>query len=78
MNLLGVEQLTSDYYAVFKNVTKFSFWELENLIMLNGLDDTPQGRKALNQKIKVLTSESFHAKKEFPDEPIDRSTKYHM
>ncbi len=32
-NLMSVDQLPQDYYAVFKNVTKFSYWELENLLI---------------------------------------------
>lgn len=61
--LLEVTQLPPDFYAIFKNVTKFSFCELTTLIELNGLNDTVQGRKTLNQKTRVLTSEAFRANK---------------
>lgn len=62
-NLMSVEQLPQDYYAVFKNVTKFSFWELENLLILNGLSDNRKNRKELNNKSRILTPEFFRANK---------------
>jgi hypothetical protein len=36
-SLLGVRQLPPDYYTVFKNITRYSTWELEDLLELNGL-----------------------------------------
>lgn len=62
-DLLRVDSLPTDYYAVFKNVTKFSFWELENLLSLNSLEDTVSNRKAFNQQSRVLTSAQFHENK---------------
>ncbi|MEG0759631.1 MAG: reverse transcriptase domain-containing protein [Raoultibacter sp.] len=61
--LLHVESLPADYYAVFKNVTRFSFWELENLLTLNNLKDSSSERKVFNQKGRVLTSVQFHESK---------------
>ncbi len=62
-DLMDVHQLPADFYAVFKNVTKFSYLELANLLTLNGLDDTLKNRRVLNKKPKVLTSEAFRVNK---------------
>ena len=52
-----------DYYAVFKNITKYSTWDLESLIQLNELENTRAGVNVLNQKVQVLTPEQFKAHK---------------
>lgn len=62
-DLLRVDMLPPDYYGVFKNVTKFSYWELENLLTLNGLEDTMSDRKSFNQRSRALTPAQFHANK---------------
>ncbi len=62
-DLLQVNLLPADYYAVFKNVTKFSYWELKSLLTLNNLEDTTSGRKAFNHKSRALTPSEFHANK---------------
>ncbi|PJN52330.1 hypothetical protein PAEAM_47350 [Paenibacillus sp. GM1FR] len=36
-SLLEVERLPEDYYAVYKNITKYSKWDLKILLELNGL-----------------------------------------
>lgn len=36
-SLLQVSQLPADHYAVFKNITKYSKWELDDLLELNVL-----------------------------------------
>lgn len=58
-SLLGTDTLPSDHYNVFKNVTRFSIWELKDLLELNGLEDTTAGRKTLNSKAKVLPKEKY-------------------
>lgn len=35
---MEVEKLPADHYAVFKNVTKYSIWELEDLLSITGLN----------------------------------------
>ncbi|MGM9670080.1 MAG: reverse transcriptase/maturase family protein [Oscillospiraceae bacterium] len=60
-SLLGVERLPADHYAVFKNITSYSKFELIDLLCLNGLEDTKAGRKTLNGFARVLTSEQFKA-----------------
>lgn len=58
-NILQLPNLPEDHYAVFKNITKFSKFELEDLLKINNLDNTKSGRKELNTKNKVLTTEEF-------------------
>lgn len=58
-SLLGVEELPEDYYAVFKNLTRYSKWELTDLLQLNGLEDTQKGRHILNSKCQVLTRDQY-------------------
>ena len=56
---MGDEQLPEDHYNVFKHVTAYSKWELKDLLLINGLEDTRAGRRALNRKSRVLTKEEY-------------------
>lgn len=47
-HVLGVNMLPADYYAVFKNITKYSIWELTDLLKINGLEDTEEDIQKLN------------------------------
>lgn len=58
-HLLEVSRLPADHFAVFKNITKYSKWELTDLLRLNGLEDTFSGRHSLNALQQVLTHEQF-------------------
>lgn len=58
-SLLEVDTLSDDYYAVYKNITRYSKWELSDLLMLNGLSDSKADRKKLNFKDSVLTLKQF-------------------
>lgn len=62
-DLMKVKKLPADFYAVFKNVTRFSYCELEDLLALNGLENTIQGRKEFNKKSRALSSEAFRDNK---------------
>ena len=59
-SLLGVDILPSDHYALFKNLTKYSFWELEDLLKLNGIDNNRRGIKQINKQSLALSHEDFH------------------
>lgn len=61
--VLGVDSLPNDYYAVFKNITKYSIWELKGLLELNQLENTEEGIFGLNSQRKVLTKEEFKKNK---------------
>ena len=58
-NLLGVEQLPPDHYTIFKNITKYSIWELNDLLRMNGLPVSKAGQRKLNKQNTVLTKEEF-------------------
>ena len=64
-DLLSVEKLPDDVYAVYKNVTRFSYIELQDLLMLNGLEDTRKGRKEFNDRSheRALPPEQFRQNK---------------
>ena len=64
-DLLSVEKLPDDVYAVYKNVTRFSYVELQDLLMLNGLEDTHKGRKEFNDRSheRALPPEQFRQNK---------------
>lgn len=59
-NLLKTDLLPDDYYAVFKSVTKYSYFDLDKLLKITGLK-----YKELNQKERVLDLKDFrfHKKK---------------
>lgn len=58
-SLLGVSHLPPDHYAVYKNITRFSTWELVDLLQLNGLKDTKGDRRKLNSKLVVLSKDQL-------------------
>ena len=57
--LLGVDRLPSDHYTIFKNITRYSVWELDDLLEINDLPKTSSGRKKLNAMRTVLTTDQF-------------------
>lgn len=58
-NLLNTNTLTDDYYAVFKNITHYSTWDLNDLLEINGLKNDKHGRHELNSKDSVLSLKQF-------------------
>lgn len=58
-HLLHTDRLPPDHYAVFKNITQYSYFELADLLKIHGLDDTPKGRRELNQKKRVLSPQDL-------------------
>lgn len=64
-DLLSADKLPDDIYAVYKNVTSFSYVELQDLLTLNGLEDTPKGRKEFNKysRERALSPEQFRQNK---------------
>ena len=59
--VMGVPELPKDHYKVFRSVTRYSTWELSDLLDLNGLKDDRAGRRALNSMQRVLTLEEYKA-----------------
>ena len=60
-NLLEVSKLNPDYYAVFKSITQYSTWDLDDILELNNLKDTRKNRRKLNSKSRVLPVSVFKA-----------------
>ena len=61
--VLKVNKLPEDYYAVFKNLIKYSTWELQDLLKLNNLKDTAKDIKQLNSQRRVLDQKQFKENK---------------
>ena len=76
-DVLDVEILPPDYYAVFKNITKYSIWELTELLKLNNLTDTEEDIQILNSKRRVLSEKEFKKHKRNLSLDIRRIMEYH-
>ncbi len=66
-SLLEVNNLKNDYYAVFKNITKYSYWDIKDLFYLHNLSsdnkDFQKSLKILNEKDTVLNLNEFRKNK---------------
>ncbi len=60
-NLLDVDSLPKDLYAVFKNITKYTSIELENLLEINNLPNSTAGLREFNSfsRKKALSLHEF-------------------
>ncbi len=56
--LLGVQNLSKDYFNVFKAVTKYSYVDIEKILELRGLDKGRKGIKELNSNNKPVMSKA--------------------
>ena len=62
--LLTEQKLPEDYYAVYKNITKFAFWEWEDIIKCSYEDEFNTTSKnkiksIVNKRDKILTNLQF-------------------
>lgn len=57
--LMNVEKLSNDMYAIFKSMTKFSKCRLEDILILNGLNNSYKDIKELNSHETVMDVETF-------------------
>lgn len=58
--LLGVERLPEDYFAVFRNITRFAGWDWKDIVEAAGESINEKGiKKKLNRKQTVLTRQQF-------------------
>lgn len=57
--LYNTTRLPDDLYAVYKNITKYSKWELEDLLKLNNLATKDEDINVLNKKSRVLNIKDF-------------------
>lgn len=79
-DVLNVNTLDDDWYAIFKNITKYSEWDLISLLKLNGLisDKNIKAKKIAEQKHdKLLNGNTYNARKhsEFFDYKIRKLNK---
>lgn len=58
-SVMGVPELPQDHYKVFRSVTHYSTWELSDLLELNHLENNRTGQRALNSRLRVLTTEEY-------------------
>ncbi|WP_287770488.1 reverse transcriptase/maturase family protein [Megasphaera sp.] len=62
--VLDVDWLPKDYFAVFKNITRFSSWDWKDLVKAAGESITEKGiRKKLNRKKRLLSKQQFRQNK---------------
>lgn len=58
--VLNVERLPDDYFAVFKNITRFASWDWKDLVKAADENIQERGiRTKLNQKATILTKTQF-------------------
>lgn len=64
--VLDVERLPQDYFSIFKNITRFSSWDWEDIVKASGESITERGvRTKINQKKTILTKKQFQQNKEY-------------
>lgn len=57
--VLETRSLSPDFYAVFKNITRYSKWDLKHILEINGLSESDEDRIKLNSQTMVLSKEQF-------------------
>lgn len=63
--VLCVERLPEDYFAVFKNISRFSSWDWAQLVAVAGENICEPGiRTKLNKKETIITKEQFENNKQ--------------
>lgn len=58
-DLLGTDKMPADFYAVYKNITKYSTWSREALLSINGLENKRKDLIAFNQLERAISPEKF-------------------
>ena len=58
-SLLDVNILPDDFYAVYKNITKFSVWDIESLLTLNNLENNEQGISEFKELKLAISLDQF-------------------
>lgn len=64
-DLLQTKDLRDDYYAVFKNITNYSYVELSELLKYHNLSDDKVGRNELNALEQVMSPKQLRDHKEW-------------
>lgn len=71
-DLLHTKELPNDYYAVYKNITKYSIWEMQYILKINGITDNNKGIKQLNKLGRALPFDKF---KEYKKQYVNKNKK---
>lgn len=58
-DLLGKDKLPPDFYAVFKNITKYSTWSREHLLSHNKMGTTKKDLVAFNKLDRAISVKQF-------------------
>lgn len=63
-DLLGANNLSPDFYNIFKSITRYGEWSRDSLLKLNGFSEKENGLSKLNELETVLSKDEFrkHAK----------------
>lgn len=63
-DLLEMNSLPADYYAVYKNITKYSIWERDDILDYYGLNNNKKGIEALNSREMVFSIDEYRKLRE--------------
>lgn len=61
--LFNENKIPDDYYAVFKNITKYSKWDLKEILKFKNKEVNFKNIKELNSQSKILTKKEFKENK---------------
>lgn len=61
--LFDDNKIPDDYYAVFKNITKYSKWDLKEILKFKNKEVNFKNIKELNSQSKILTKKEFKKNK---------------
>lgn len=61
--VLGVEKLSDDWYAVYKNITKYATWDLIDILKLNGLITDFDIKEKIKAHEEALKGNTIKARK---------------
>lgn len=63
-DLINQKRLPDDYYAIYKNITKYAYWDWKNIVEISGHEITERGiRKILNDQDKIISKDIFDKNK---------------
>lgn len=77
LSVLQTERLSKDWYAVFKHITKYSCWELNDILGYYHLQDCGKDRRELNQKRVLFKTEEFRQLKKQKPERTKKNNKHY-
>ena len=73
-SLLNVTELQEDYYAVYKNITKFSKVYLTDLLEINGLKDNYKDIEKINKQDLIVPLDKFRELKKLKKLKIEKNS----